>query len=86
MKPCFYPVIPAKAGIQMAANAVRFASGRDMSTYAMGHGRLPRLSESGFAGFSGFRFARLSLFAVAGNLANENRGERLPLKDKLAES
>ena len=47
------------------------------------------LSESGFtglAGFTGFRFARLALFAVTGDFAKTNSDERLPLENEPDES
>ena len=42
------------------------------------------LSESGFTGlavFSGFRFARLAIFAITENPAKTNADKRLPIKD-----
>ena len=47
------------------------------------------LSESGFtglAGFSGFRFAQLAVFATTEDSDKTNTDERLPLEDELAES
>ena len=47
------------------------------------------LSESGFsglAGFSGFHFARLAVFAITGNPAKTNADERLSVKDEPDES
>ena len=47
------------------------------------------LSESGFsglAGFSGFHFSQLTLFAKTGNPAKTNRDKRLPTKDAIVES
>ena len=47
------------------------------------------LSESGFsglAGFSGFRFAQTSIFAITGNRAKMNTDERLPIEYESAES
>ena len=64
------PVIPAKAGIQKSANS----DGRTENGGAS-------LSESGFiglAGFSGFRFARLALFAATGNSANPSADKHPP--------
>ena len=41
---------------------------------------------SGLAGFSGFRFARLAVFAMTENPVDTNGDERLAIKDEIVES
>ena len=83
--PPFSPVIPAKAGIQMPPSpppSPLFQRKRESRGDAAG-GDYAALSESGFtglAGFSGFRFVHLALFAIAVNPAKTNRDERTPLE------
>ena len=61
----------------------RYGEGRNMA------GERAYLSESGFselAGFSGFHFAQLAVFAITGNPAKTNVDERLRIKDEPDES
>ena len=59
------------------ANGVGFGTRRAVT---------PSLSESGLAGFSGFRFARLARFVIAGDFAKTNRDKRSPFKDEFVKS
>ena len=74
--PASSPVIPAKAGIQKAADIVGTRGG----------GRLRRLCHNqdlqDWRDLQDFAFVRLALFATTVNPAKTNRDERLPPKDE----
>ena len=81
----FSPVIPAKAGIHSACpREIGGDCGCRWDARERGCASLPKSGFTGLAGFSGFHFARLALFAITVNPPKTNTDKRLPFRKTRA--